>query len=137
MPNQELEYRALKLLEQHPNMTQRELSKELGVSLGKAHYVVKELNDTTTRVDNSVRVGEWSSYSHGQFGNRSAAFVRGIAHDGDPDDPVAHMQAVFMTIDKRTVELSAPIKALGSHEATVRLREDVVATLSIEVVSAK
>jgi len=43
MPNQELEYRALKLLEQHPDMTQRELSKELGVSLGKAHYVVKEL----------------------------------------------------------------------------------------------
>lgn len=36
---------------------------------------------------------------------RSAAFVRGIAHDGDPDDPVAHMQAVFMTIDKRTVDL--------------------------------
>ena len=36
---------------------------------------------------------------------RSAAFVRGIAHDGDPDDPVAHMQAVFMTIDKRTIDL--------------------------------
>lgn len=29
---------------------------------------------------------------------RSAAFVRGLAHDGDPDDPVAHIQAVFMTI---------------------------------------
>lgn len=29
---------------------------------------------------------------------RSAAFVRGIAHDGDPDDPVATMAAVFMTI---------------------------------------
>lgn len=29
---------------------------------------------------------------------RSAAFVRGIAHDGDPDDPVAHIQGVFMTI---------------------------------------
>lgn len=28
----------------------------------------------------------------------SAAFVRGIAHDGDADDPVAHMQGVFMTI---------------------------------------
>ena len=36
---------------------------------------------------------------------RSAAFVRGIAHDGDEDDPVAHMQAVFMSIDKRTVDL--------------------------------
>ena len=30
---------------------------------------------------------------------RSAAFVRGLAHDGDVDDPVAHIQAVFMKID--------------------------------------
>lgn len=29
---------------------------------------------------------------------RSAAFVRGIAHDGDPDDPVANVAGVFMTI---------------------------------------
>lgn len=29
---------------------------------------------------------------------RSAAFVRGLAHDGDPDDPVAHVAGVFMSI---------------------------------------
>ena len=29
---------------------------------------------------------------------RSAAFVRGLAHDGDAGDPVAHIQAVFMKI---------------------------------------
>ena len=29
---------------------------------------------------------------------RSAAFVRGLAHDGDVDDPVAHIRAVFMKI---------------------------------------
>lgn len=29
---------------------------------------------------------------------RSAAFVRGIAHDGDADDPLAQMQGVFMSI---------------------------------------
>ena len=29
---------------------------------------------------------------------RSAAFVRGVAHDGDPDDPVAHIAGVFMAI---------------------------------------
>ncbi|MEO0642725.1 MAG: PaaI family thioesterase [Pseudomonadota bacterium] len=29
---------------------------------------------------------------------RSAAFVRGVAHDGDVDDPVAHVAGVFMTI---------------------------------------
>lgn len=36
---------------------------------------------------------------------RSAAFVRGIAHDGDPDDPVAHIAGVFMSItgDTRNV----------------------------------
>jgi EPS-associated MarR family transcriptional regulator len=43
MSNQELEYRALKLLEQYPQITQRQLSKELGVSLGKAHYMIKAL----------------------------------------------------------------------------------------------
>lgn len=41
--NQDLEYRVLKLLEQQPNLTQRELAEELGVSLGKTHYLVKAL----------------------------------------------------------------------------------------------
>lgn len=30
---------------------------------------------------------------------RSAAFVRGVAHDGDLEDPVAHVAGVFMKID--------------------------------------
>lgn len=36
---------------------------------------------------------------------RSAAFVHGIAHEGDPDNPVARVQGVFMTIasDSRTL----------------------------------
>lgn len=36
---------------------------------------------------------------------RSAAFVHGVAHEGDAEDPVARMQGVFMTIavDPRTV----------------------------------
>ena len=28
---------------------------------------------------------------------RTIAFVRGIAHDGDPDDPVAHVAGTFMS----------------------------------------
>ena len=43
MDNQELELQALKLLEKKPNITQRKLSLELGISLGKTHYVIKEL----------------------------------------------------------------------------------------------
>ena len=30
---------------------------------------------------------------------RSIGFVRGQAHDGDPDDPIAHVAGTFMTTD--------------------------------------
>ena len=30
---------------------------------------------------------------------RSIAFVRGVAHDGDPDDPLAHVSGTFMFTD--------------------------------------
>ena len=41
MTNQELEYSALKILEQQPDLTQRQLAEKLGVSLAKTHYLVK------------------------------------------------------------------------------------------------
>ena len=43
MTNQELEYRALKILEINPDLTQRQLAEELGISLGKTHYLIKSL----------------------------------------------------------------------------------------------
>jgi EPS-associated MarR family transcriptional regulator len=43
MSNEEIEYNALKLLEANPQLSQRQLSAELNVSLGKAHYVLKSL----------------------------------------------------------------------------------------------
>lgn len=42
----------------------------------KGGWIHKALGDTTTRVDGSVNLSDWSAYSHAQFGNRSAAFVR-------------------------------------------------------------
>ena len=41
------------------------------------------------------------------------------------------------TIDKRKIEITTPIKVTGDHEATVRLRDDLVATITIKVVAAK
>ncbi len=43
MNRQELEYRALKIFEEQPNITQRQLAKKLNMSLGKTHYLVKSL----------------------------------------------------------------------------------------------
>ena len=45
MTNQELKYRVLKILENQPELTQRQLAEELGISLGKTHYLVKSLID--------------------------------------------------------------------------------------------
>ena len=36
-------YKVLKILEQNPQITQRELASELGISLGKANYCLKAL----------------------------------------------------------------------------------------------
>ena len=43
MNNSDIEYKVLKTLEKNPHMTQREVSKELGVSLGKTNYVIRAL----------------------------------------------------------------------------------------------
>ena len=39
-------------------------------------------------------------------------------------------------VDKRTIAIANPIKSLGAHEVSVRLHEDVAATVSINVVPA-
>ncbi|MFH8367974.1 50S ribosomal protein L9 [Streptomyces sp. NPDC018031] len=39
-------------------------------------------------------------------------------------------------VDKRRIEVSAPIKTLGSHQVSVRLHPEVAAKLGIEVVAA-
>ena len=43
MPNQQSKYQLLKSLEQDANLTQRQLSEELGISLGKVNYCLKIL----------------------------------------------------------------------------------------------
>ena len=39
-------------------------------------------------------------------------------------------------LDKRTIELTSPIKTIGSHRVSVRLHGDVVAVVTVEVVPA-
>jgi len=65
MTNQELEYRALKILEQQPDLTQRQLAEALGVSLGKAHYLVKSLIDVGwVKLDNFQRSDNKWGYAY-------------------------------------------------------------------------
>ncbi|WP_322761391.1 50S ribosomal protein L9 [Frankia sp. Cr2] len=59
------------------------------------------------------------------FGSVTAAdVVAAVAAAGGPD------------LDRRRVELPKPIKSLGAHTVSVHLHTDVVATVSLDVVSA-
>lgn len=40
-------------------------------------------------------------------------------------------------LDKRKIHITAPIKAVGEHEATIRLRDDITAVITLQVVAAK
>ncbi len=43
--SEEISYKVIKLIEQNPEISQRELSRQLGVSLGKVNYCVHALID--------------------------------------------------------------------------------------------
>ncbi len=65
MSKQELEYRALKLLERQPVITQRQIAKNLNVSLGKTHYLIKSLIDVGwVKLGNFQRSDNKLSYAY-------------------------------------------------------------------------
>ena len=59
----------------------------------------------------------------------------GSVKTSDIADAVA--AAGIGSLDKRKIEIPNAIKATGNHEATVRLRDDISATISLQVVAAK
>ena len=65
MNDQELEYRVLNILEQQSDMTQRQLAKELNVSLGKTHYLIRSLIDVGwVKLDNFQRSDNKWGYAY-------------------------------------------------------------------------
>ena len=65
MPNDETQLRVLILLEQNPQLTQRQLSAELGISLGKTHYIVRSLIDVgLIKLDNFQRSNNKLGYAY-------------------------------------------------------------------------
>ena len=93
----------------------------------REHATIEEAQDLkaklqATAVTLTVKAGE---------GGR----LFGSVKTSDIADAVA--AAGLGTIDKRKIEITSPIKVTGDHEATVRLRDDLVATITIKAVAAK
>ena len=65
MHKSDAEYLILKQLEDNPYLTQREISKELGVSLGKTNYVINALIDKgLLKLNNFKRSDNKLGYSY-------------------------------------------------------------------------
>jgi large subunit ribosomal protein L9 len=59
----------------------------------------------------------------------------GAVKTGDIADAVK--AAGLGELDKRKIHITSPIKSVGEHEATVRLRDDLTAVITLQVVAAK
>ena len=56
---------ALRVLEKHPELSQRQLAKALGVSLGKTHYILNALIDVgLVKVENFKRSDNKRGYAY-------------------------------------------------------------------------
>jgi len=63
--NKHSQYQILRSLEQDPNCTQRQLSKELGLSLGKVNYCLKSIiGKGFVKIDNFKNSRNKSQYSY-------------------------------------------------------------------------
>jgi large subunit ribosomal protein L9 len=87
--------------------------------LGRADEVKSQLESLSVKLP--VRAGE----SGRLFGSVTVAdIVAAVGRAGGPQ------------IDKRRIELGAPIKTVGAHRVTVKLHPEVSATLALDVVAA-
>jgi large subunit ribosomal protein L9 len=95
--------------------------------VAREHATLEEAQDLKAKLEaNLVKL----TVKAGQGGR-----LFGSVKTSDVADAVA--AAGFGSVDKRKIEITSPIKATGQHEATVRLRDDLVATITIVVSAAK
>jgi large subunit ribosomal protein L9 len=95
--------------------------------VAREHATIEEAQDLKAKLQaNKVKVTVKAGAEGRLFGSVKTADIAG-----------AVAAAGLGTVDKRKIELNAPIKTVGTHEATVRLRDDITATITLQVVAAK
>lgn len=93
----------------------------------REHATIEEAKDLKARLEaTSVRL----TVKAGEGGR-----LFGSVRPTDVADAVAAQG--LGSVDKRKIEISSTIKSTGEHEATIRLRDDLIATISLQVVAAK
>jgi len=99
-------------LEQHRAMIRRRQAQETG----SASAVAERLSEITLRLKTKA----------GEAGRLYGSITNAMVADALADE-------YGITLDRRAITFPHPIKALGPHEAHIRLHKEVEATLRIEV----
>ena len=90
---------------------------------------------TTTKRPSRSRTP--SSPTRSSSPSRRAPKVACSARSRPSDVADAVKAAGLGDLDKRKIHITSPIKSVGEHEATVRLRDDLTAVITLQVVAAK
>ncbi len=108
-PNQEVRYRLLKYLADHPEATQRELARELGMSLGKANYCLKALMSKG-----------WVKVRNFRNSNKKAAYLYILTRKGLEEKVnvtsafLRRKMAEYDLLSKEIEQLTAEVRELAS-----------------------
>ena len=106
-PREAAHYQVLRLIEEQPEISQRELARTLGVSLGKTHYLLKALLDKgLVKADNFRRSDNKLAY----------------AYLLTPSGIVAKLELTRAFLRLKESEYRA------AHEEIARLRKELAAT---------
>ncbi len=110
--NDETRYQLLKLLEQNPNLTQRALASELGISLGKTNYCLNAL----------IEKG-WIKTRNFRRNKKKLGYVYLLTTKGL--DEKARMTLKFLRLKQQEYdELVKEIEALREEAALINLAEE-------------
>ena len=105
--------KALRVLEKHPELSQRQLAKALGVSLGKTHYILNSLIDVGfVKVDNFRR-------SDNKLGYVYLLTPQGFVEKVKVTKRfLARKQHEFRELERQIAELSEEVESMGSNVGT-------------------
>ena len=104
---------ALRVLEKHPELSQRQLAKALGISLGKTHYILNSLIDVgLVKVDNFKR-------SDNKLGYAYLLTPRGFVEKAKVTKRfLSRKQREYKELERQIADLTKEVESMGSDART-------------------
>ena len=105
--------KALRVLEKHPETSQRQLAKALGISLGKTHFILNSLIDVgLVKVDNFKR-------SDNKLGYAYLLTPQGLVEKAKVTKRfLSRKQREYKELERQIADLTKEVESMGSDAWT-------------------